>query len=229
MKLLQDRSSTLAVATKAIPQITIWLNGVIQPVTLTEHEWVTIQLLTVNPCPNTPRNSVTTNARVKAWAKPKMRRMVIWWIRWISFWMIMLRMKKTHWIGSLRRSSQKNWIMSSVQLPTVSSCFIYSWSTSASTQFSQNVDQQSSRHKTFALMLWQKCTSSVISEGFVKCGLTCGRPGIIQMSGNFGISHPLLGSLSSEQPWLLRASGSSLNMTSCIIFCAHTWTFWSGF
>jgi hypothetical protein len=38
MKLLQDRSSTLAVATKAIPQITIWLNGVIQPVTLTEHE-----------------------------------------------------------------------------------------------------------------------------------------------------------------------------------------------
>jgi hypothetical protein len=51
------------VATKAIPRITIRLNG---PVTLNECERVTIRLPAANICPDTTQNSAMTDAETEA-------------------------------------------------------------------------------------------------------------------------------------------------------------------
>ena len=186
------------VATKAIPQITMHLNGVIQPVTLTEHEWVTIQLPAANLGPDVTQNSATTDAERKA-EDEEGNDLMDEVDRFLDDNDAEDEEDTPGWEFEEGESSQKIQIMSFVQLLTAGSCFTYSQSTSASTKFFWNMDQQGFQQKKFALMLSWKCTSSVISEALVKSGHTCGHPDISQKFGNFGLSHHCHGSLSSKQ------------------------------
>ena len=158
--------------TKAVPQITICLNGVVQPAVLSKYEHLTIRL----PSSTAPP-AISSTKHTEISEEHKNSDLLDEVDQFLNDNDTADQEDAPNWEfeeGEFK-SKDPNYVF--FLHPIKNHYSTFSLNTSVSIPFSPSIIQNVSQHLKSDTMLLQRCISSVISRDSVKCGDTCGPRG----------------------------------------------------